>query len=37
MLGKPHLEQGQIGRRSRVARPKPPGRLLEVLGNQHPR
>ena len=32
--GKPHTEQGQIGGRLRLARPKPPGRLLDPAGNR---
>ena len=35
--GKPHLEQDQIGKRLRAARPKFPGRSLEVPGDRHPR
>jgi hypothetical protein len=34
---KPRTEQDQIGRRSRTARPKPPGRLLEAVSNAGPR
>src|SRR5262245_53418575 len=34
---KPRTEQGQIGRRSRTARPKPPGRLLEAASDRGPR
>ena len=30
---KPRTEQDQIGRRSRAARPKPPGRLLDPVSN----
>ena len=30
---KPRTEQGQIGRRSRTARPKPPGRPLDPVSN----
>ncbi len=37
MLGKPHPEQDRIGERLRAARPKLPGRLLEVPGNRNPR
>ena len=32
--GKPHAEQGQIGGRSRLARLKPPGRLLDPAGDR---
>src|SRR5687767_9985628 len=32
--GKPHTEQGQIGGRLRLARPKPPGRSLDPAGNR---
>ena len=35
--GKPHAEQGQIGGRSRLARLKPPGRLLDLAGNREAR
>ena len=35
--GKPLPEQNQIGKRSRTARPKLPGRLQEVPGDRHPR
>ena len=34
--GKPHPEQDQIGRCLRAARPRSPGRLQEVLSDQHP-
>ena len=34
--GKPHRVQDQIGRRSRAARPKPPGRLHEGPGDRSP-
>lgn len=34
--GKPLLEQNQIGKRLRAARPKLPGRLQEMPGNRHP-
>ena len=37
MLGKPRLEQDQIGERLRVARPKLPGRLREAPGDRGPR
>ena len=32
--GKPHAEQDQIGGRLRPARPKLPGRLLDLAGNR---
>ncbi len=32
--GKPHAEQDQIGGRPRLARPKPPGRSLDLAGNR---
>ena len=35
--GKPHTEQDQIGGRSRPARLRPPGRLLDLAGNREAR
>ena len=35
--GKPHTEQDQIGERSRLARLKLPGRLLDLAGNRQAR
>ncbi len=34
---KPHPEQGYIGDRLRMARPKVPGQPLELSGNGQPR